>query len=171
LAIRAAGSEEEKRTMRGDLKNWRTLSGSKGFEAGFTFLERNDLATLPLGRHDIDGDSVYVLLQRSMTRSPAEGRFESHHRYIDIQFLIAGEEMIGLAPVERLNVTAPYDDAKDITFYAVAKGFEEVSLEPGQFAVFFPADGHMPLCAAGQPMEIHKAVVKVKLDFWSTLQE
>lgn len=156
--------------MRGNLKDWRKLDGTKGLEAGFTFLERPDLTALPLGRHDIEGDSVYVLLQKSMTRPPAEGRFESHQRYIDIQFLITGEEVIGLAPVENLEVTAPYNEAKDITFYAVAKGFEAVSLAPGQFAVFFPADGHMPLCAAGQPMEIHKAVVKVKLAYWQSLQ-
>jgi YhcH/YjgK/YiaL family protein len=154
--------------MIGHLKDWRTNPAARGFEAGFTFLERSDLATLPLGRHDIDGDSVYAILQRSVTRLPADGRFETHEQYIDIQFLIAGEEVIGLAPVNGLRVTEPYDAAKDIAFYATPNGWERLALTPGQFAVFFPDDGHMPLCAAGQPMAIHKAVVKVKVDYWKS---
>lgn len=157
--------------MTGDLKDWQELKGAKGLEVGFAFLERPDLTTLPLGRHDIDGDAVYAILQRSMTHSPAEGRFEFHRQYIDIQFLIAGEEVIGQAPVESLAVTTPYDEAKDIAFYAVAEQFQHVLLKPGQFAVLFPADGHMPLCQAGQPMEIHKAVVKVKPEYWKRFQE
>ena len=157
--------------MTGNLKDWQKLKGAKGLEPGFKFLERPGLATLPLGRHDIEGDSVYVLLQKPMTRPPAEGKFESHQKYIDIQFLIAGEEVIGLAPVESLKVTTPYDEAKDIAFYAVAEKFQKISLKPGQFAVLFPADGHMPLCPAGQPMEIYKAVVKVKLEYWKKFQD
>ena len=153
--------------MTGHLNDWRTINGTQGLEAGFTFLERPDLARLPLGRHDIEGDSVYVLLQRSTTRPPAEGRFESHQQYIDIQYLIAGEEVIGVAPAESLTVSTPYHGEKDITFYAVPDTYEPVDLVPGQFAVFFPADGHMPLCSAGQPIEIHKAVVKVRVDSWT----
>jgi biofilm protein TabA len=154
--------------MTGHLKDWRTCPAARGLEAGFTFLERPDLATQTLGRHDIEGDSVYVILQRSLTRPPADGRFESHQQYIDIQFLIAGAEVIGVAPVNSLRTTEPYDATKDIAFYALPDDWERVALTPGQFAVFFPEDGHMPVCAAGQPMEIHKAVVKVKVDYWKS---
>jgi biofilm protein TabA len=150
--------------MTGNLTDWRKLNGTQGLEAGFTFLERPDLATLPLGRHEIDGDSVYAIIQKPMTRPPAEGRFESHEQYIDIQFLIAGEEVIGVVPVAALQATTPYDAGKDIMFYANPPQFQQVPLKPGQFAVFFPGDGHIPLCPAGQQMEIHKAVVKVKME-------
>jgi biofilm protein TabA len=171
MTFRAGRSAEENRIMTGNLKDWQKLKGAKGLEAGFRFLEGPDLAALPLGRHDIDGDVVYALLQRATTRPPVDGRFESHDRYIDIQFLIEGDEVIGLAPAATLQVATPYDAGKDITFYANPPQFEQVPLKPGQFAVFFPADGHMPLCSVGPPMEIHKAVVKVKLEYWKRLQD
>jgi YhcH/YjgK/YiaL family protein len=167
----AGAPAEERKIMTGNLRDWRKLKGVKGLEAGFQFLERDDLATLPLGRHDIVGDSVYVILQKPRTRPPSEGKFEAHQNYIDIQCLIAGEEVIGITPVENLKVTTPYDPAKDIAFYAVPEKFGKIPLNPGQFTVLFPADGHLPLCPAGNPMEIHKAVVKVKLDYWKKFQE
>ncbi len=150
----------------GELKQWRSVGGVRGLEAGFEFLERGDPTALPLGKHEIHGDAVYALAMRSPSRDPASGQFESHQEYIDIQCLISGEETIGVAPVEELLVVTPYDAAKDIIFYAVPERYRRLEIHPGHFAVFFPREGHMPLCHAGPPHELHKVVVKVKTDYW-----
>jgi len=57
----------------GELKRWRNLEGTKGLAAGFEFLERGDLAALPMGRHIIDGDSVFALAMQSPSREPSAG--------------------------------------------------------------------------------------------------
>jgi YhcH/YjgK/YiaL family protein len=142
----------------------------KGLEAGFEFLGRGDLAALPMGKHTIDGDSVFALAMQSPSRDPSAGKFEAHQVYIDIQYLVSGAEMIGLAPVEGLKVTTPYDAAKDIVFYAVPATYQEVEIRPGHFAVFFPGEGHLPMCHSHGPHELHKVVVKVKMDYWKSRQ-
>ena len=60
------------------------------FAAAFEFLRRPDLDTLSTGRHVIDGDELFVLIQRSSGRTREEAKLESHRRYIDIQYVIAG---------------------------------------------------------------------------------
>ena len=154
----------------GDLKGWRTLKDVKGLEAGFEFLERGDLAALSMGKHPIDGDSVFALAMQSPSRDPSDGRFEAHQEYIDIQYLVSGEEMIGLAPVEGLKVTSPYDAAKDIAFYAVPATYKALEIHPGHFAVLFPGEGHLPMCHSHGPHQLHKVVVKVKVDSWKARQ-
>ncbi len=150
----------------GVLKGWRSLGGVGGLEPGFEFLERGDLTALPLGKHAIQGDQVYAVAMRSLSRAPESGKFESHQEYIDIQYLISGEETIGVAPVEELLVVTPYDPAKDIIFYAVPERYRRLEIRPGHFAVFLPGEGHIPLCHAGAPRELHKVVVKVKTEYW-----
>ena len=152
--------------MFGDLKSWRTVGGVQGLEVGFEFLERTNFAGLPTGRHEILGDLVYTSAMKSPSRAPEAGQFESHREYIDIQYLVSGEEVIGVAPVEGLQVVTPYDAVKDTVFYAVPESFQELEVHPGHFAVFFPGEGHLPLCHSHGLHELHKVVVKVRMDYW-----
>jgi biofilm protein TabA len=149
-----------------ELKRWRSIGGFEGLEAGLDFLERTDLAALPMGKHEILGDSVFALAMKSPSRAPETGQFESHREYIDIQFLLSGEETIGVAPVEELQVATPYDAAKDIVFYALPKTYKNLVIRPGHFAVFFPPEGHLPMCHSNGPHELHKVVVKVRMGYW-----
>ena len=154
----------------GELKRWRNLEGTKGLAAGFEFLERSDLAALPMGRHIIDGDSVFALAMQSPSREPSAEKFEAHQDYIDIQYLVSGEEVIGVTPVAGLQITTPYDAAKDIVFYAVPATYKDLEIRPGHFAVLFPGEGHLPMCHSHGPHQLHKVVVKVKVDYWKTRQ-
>jgi len=153
------------------LDGWRTIEGIQGFEAGFEFLERADLATLPDGRHPIQGDDVYALIMRAPSKTVREARFESHRDYIDIQYLVSGDEALGVLPIGELTGATPYDPAKDIVFYATPARYPALRLPPDHFAVFFPADGHQPMCHAGTPGQLHKAVVKVKVSTWEARRE
>lgn len=130
---------------------------------GFAFLEQLP-ADAPLGRHDIDGDAVYALVQRYPTRPEAETRLEAHRRYIDIQYLVAGREVIHWAALADLaEVTRPYDAVTDVAFYAAVADMVPVRLRAGRFAILFPDDAHAPCCAWGDPAEVLKVVVKVEV--------
>ncbi len=52
-----------------------------------------------------------------------------------------------------------YNEAKDCTLYPGVKAQTLVTCKPGQFAIFFPQDGHQPCIGKG---DIHKAIFKVK---------
>lgn len=166
----AAPSQKGKRMFHDQLKNWRKLKQAQPFKAGFEFLEKTDLPTMPLGRHDIEGDALYALVQKGSSRPPAEGKFEAHQKYIDIQYLVSGLEIIQVAPVASLKIVTPYDDSKDIAFYSHPEKFDSIIMHPGTFAVLFPEDGHMPLCHSGGPHELFKVVVKVKVEYWKAHQ-
>jgi len=126
------------------------------------FLRRPDLATLADGRVEIDGDRVYAVVQHAETARPAEPVFEAHRRYLDVHYLLAGEEVIGCAPLSELRVTAAYDAATEAVLGTVpAEAVTAVVLRPGHLAVLYPDDAHAPKLAAARPAALHKIVVKV----------
>ena len=80
----------------GELKQWKSINGLAGLEGAFEFLEKNQNQELPLGRHPINGDDIYAIIVRAPSRPDEAGQFESHRKYIDVQYLDAGMESIGL---------------------------------------------------------------------------
>jgi len=151
----------------GRLEGWQKIQGIEGLEAGLEFLARTNLGALPLGKHEIQGEAVYAMAMKAPSKPVAEARFEAHRNYIDIQYLISGEEMIGLLPIGQLTGATPYDAAKGLLFYQTPARYHELRVPPGHFAVFFPDEGHMPMCHAGGPHELHKVVVKVQMSHWA----
>jgi biofilm protein TabA len=133
-----------------------------GFAAGFDWLLRFDPSTAD-GRYAIDGDAVFALVQTFTTAPVAEKRFESHLKYIDIQCVIRGTEMMQVAPRGELTVTEPYQEARDIAFYSSSKSCTDLVCPPGSFALFYPHDGHKPCCLVGAAQTVQKVVIKVKL--------
>ena len=129
--------------------------------AGFVFLEQFRPDS-PAGRCEIDGDSVYAIVQRYQTRPVTGMQLEAHRRYIDIQYIASGREVIQWAPLAGLTeVTQPYDDVKDAALFALTADVVPVPLHTGHFAILFPDDAHAPCCAWGDPAEVLKVVVKV----------
>jgi YhcH/YjgK/YiaL family protein len=138
------------------------LPPAAGFAKALAFLRRPDLANLPDGRYELDGDSVYAMVQRYATGPGPEPKFEAHRKYIDVQFLAAGAEIIGWAPLGRLAVSEPYDADRDVCFGRVAAGgWTPALLLAGELAVLYPEDAHAPRLAAGGPGAVTKVVVKV----------
>lgn len=137
----------------------RYLPLGKGFEKARTFLLEKDLPTLPPGKYPIDGDLVYAIVARDQGRNKEDALLETHDLYIDVQMVLSGLETMGWKPrAGCAHPAGPHDPERDIRFYKDAPdGF--VTVQPGQFAVFFPEDAHMPLLSGGM---IHKVVVKIR---------
>jgi YhcH/YjgK/YiaL family protein len=97
--------------------------------------------------------------------APVETRqYEAHRRYIDIQYMVHGREIMHWAPLPMLtHVTMPFDVEKDAMLLGLAPGGAPIPVQAGQFAVFFPDDGHIPSCAWDEPAEVLKVVVKVRV--------
>ena len=128
----------------------------------FAFLHRQDLSGLPDGKAEIDGERVYAIIQRYETIKTETPKFEFHRKYIDVQFIVSGEETIGWAPVERMTITEAYNADKDICFGTVAaRKWTPVRLQAGQLTVLRPEDGHAPKLAVGTASPVMKIVVKI----------
>jgi len=161
----AAPQQQEGVAVKGNLKDWSSAPGIKGLERAFEFFARTDLAALPLGRTDIEGDDVYVMISEAETRPPEQVKFEAHRRYIDIQLVVRGQESIGYAPVTSLVTAEPYDATKDIEFFSVPQESAALALRAGDFVVFAPGDGHRPSLHLDGPHVSRKAVVKVSVAY------
>lgn len=119
-----------------------------------------DFTHREVGRYDLDGDNLFVILNDYETVSPKGGHLEGHRKYIDVQYLVRGTEWIGYAPLAGQTIVTDYDDADDCILYRGAATF--VPFEAGMFAVFFPLDLHLP--GVGEiPAPVRKVVVKVKI--------
>jgi biofilm protein TabA len=131
--------------------------------AAFDYLAAFDPAT-PDGKYPVDEDRVHVLVQSYVTRPAAEKKWESHRRYLDVQYIVAGREHITVAPIGALEGATEYNEAKDVINYGGAPGeASTLYLEGGQFAIFLPEDGHRPGVEAGGSGDVRKVVVKVLL--------
>ena len=149
----------------GELKSWQSHPRLRRLEVAFRFLQRTDLKTLTVGKHLIDGEKVYALVDKSPSVPPETAEFESHRKYIDVHYLLAGQAMTGFAPVEKLQVIKPYEEKTDAASYSIPESYSKLKMVPGKFAVFFPGGGHMPWCHLDGPHELHRVVVKVQYDY------
>lgn len=158
-----AADTGESRLVQGDLKTWRSHASLRRLAVAFRFLERPDLKTLPVGRHELGGQ-VHAMIDKSASLPPEKVEFEVHRKYIDVHYMISGQVTTGFAPVEKLQLHSPYDEKGDAAMYYVPASYTKVKLYPGNFAVFFPGGGHMPNCHLDGVHDLHKVVVKVPQD-------
>ena len=149
-----------------------TLAGSERFEGlhprfgkAFAFLRSRDLAKLPPGRIDIDGDAVYAnVIDTTLKPWDADAQLEQHRAYFDIHVPVSGEEIDGYIYDEagaKANAAA-FNVEKDYVLFRNPK-MAKVALKPGEFAIFHPPYGaHAPNKTEGAPRPHRKIVIKVK---------
>ncbi len=140
------------------------VSMTPALKKALAFLRGQDVPGLPDGKAEIDGDRVYAIIQRYETIKTDAPTFEFHRKYIDIQFIVSGEETIGWTPMESMAITEAYNADKDISFGKAGAGtWTPVRLQAGQLALLRPEDGHAPKLACGEPSPVMKIVVKIAI--------
>jgi YhcH/YjgK/YiaL family protein len=123
------------------------------------------------GRHELEGADLYASFSSYETASPLEKPFEVHRRYIDIQAVLAGRELLYWAPLAGLAAHQAYSEAEDVAFFEdPAGGGAGLLLDPGSFVVLFPQDAHKPGCrvaggsgGTGGAGQVRKLVLKVRV--------
>ena len=128
------------------------------FKSAFDYIRQIDINTIPAGRHEIDGENMYALVQEYNTKLKEEGKWEAHRRYIDLQYVVQGAEGMGYANIHHLQ-QGDYDANKD--FLPLFGEGDQVVLKSGYFVLLFPEDAHMPGMAIGNPKPAKKVVIKI----------
>ena len=128
------------------------------FEEVVKFVKEHDLMTLEVGKHPIKGDDLFLNIAVAKGKTDEEAVFETHRRMLDIQIPLDAPEAYGYIPLSDLP-EAEYNDAKDVTKYPGVPSPTLVNCKPGDFAIFWPQDGHKPCVGSG---EIRKAIFKVR---------
>ncbi len=134
-----------------------------GIVRAIEYLGSTDFTFVESGQYELDGKKLISIVQRYKTRTPEQAIWESHRKYIDVQFIAGGHERFGYAKLANAPaVQMPYSDEKDVIFYE--PGTEIFDAPAGTFMIFYPEDIHAPCLAAGSPpapSEVVKVVVKV----------
>jgi len=128
------------------------------FKQAFDFLQTTDLLTLVPGKHELDGSNLFVNVVEVEGKPATEAKMETHKRYIDIQIPVTAAETMGWIALNKLKqTTQEYNAEKDVAFFGdIASNL--ITVQPGEFAIFFPEDAHQPGIASGQHK---KAIIKV----------
>jgi YhcH/YjgK/YiaL family protein len=127
----------------------------------FKFLaDSANLATLAPGKYPIDGENAYASITDVPTRTLDAAKWESHRKYIDLQYVIRGEEKIGVTPLASATVTVPYNEAKDGANYTADGVYYTAT--PQEFYLFFPSEVHRPNIKVDGFDTDKKLVIKIK---------
>ncbi len=122
------------------------------------FLATTDFSAMELGRYELS-DSIYYMVQEYDTAPKTVS--EAHKAYIDIQLIVSGREVIGVAPIECDKQLVEEKPEKDVWKYTCDT--QPITLADGQFMVLYPEDIHMPGATLGAPVHCRKVVAKVKV--------
>lgn len=131
------------------------------FKQAFDYIRQHDLNSLPVGKIELNGEQLFLSVAEMEGKERDKALIETHQRYIDIQMPLQGVEIIGWRSESMCtSVSKPYDVDKDIAFFE-DQPTNYITLHPGQFAIFFPHDGHAPGISNES---IKKIIFKIKTE-------
>lgn len=120
-----------------------------------------EIQNMENGRYEIDGDNIFMQVMDAQTQSLEERKIESHRKYIDVQVVLRGKEILGFG-IADANVEIEEEiEEKDIIFYKALENETFIKATEGCFNIFFPEDLHRPGVLYDEAGMIKKAVVKV----------
>ena len=125
------------------------------------FLGKCGAGVIAEGRHELDGDKLYVNVQSYASKSFNPDMLEYHKKYVDVQLILAGSETLYYEPAGTAEVTA-YNPETDCGFNKVPASALPLKLEVGNFVILLPEEGHLP--GVGDGSAVVKAVVKISAD-------
>ena len=124
------------------------------------FIKNTDFDKMSDGRLNIT-DTIWANLQTYETKQ--EALFEAHRDYIDLQYLISGQEKIGVVSYSKCKTEIEYDKDKDIEFLNSLEG-EYIEMSSGHFLILYPDDAHKPSISIEQPLTVRKLVAKIPVE-------
>lgn len=127
------------------------------------FLQDTNFTSMKNGKYDIKDDAIFFIVQRYETKPFSDGKLETHKKYIDIQYLAEGSEILGYDSTENLEIADPYNDQNDITFYKLSKNTSPIVLNEKKFCILFPQAAHMPGKYIDKPSDVLKVVIKIRI--------
>ena len=130
-----------------------------GINNALDFISKQANINISDGKYNIINDDIYANVQTYETKD--DGLFEAHRKYIDLQFIISGEEKIGVANIKSCKTVTEYDKEKDVEFLETDK-YEYIHLKAEDFLILYPEDAHKPCITDKTKSTVKKVVVKIR---------
>ncbi len=126
----------------------------------FAYIEETDFSKISAGKYEIVNDSIFALVQEYDTKEISDCKLEGHSKYIDVQYIISGVELMGITSLKNQQPSTKNDES-DYALYDCDSTF--IRVDAGMFTIFFPDDLHMPGIKLNQISRVKKVVVKVRI--------
>ena len=146
-----------------DAARYDVLSGR--IAEALKWLQTVDTSVLQEGKNPIRGEDIFCSVHFYDTTGADARPWEGHRKYIDIHFIIKGEEIIGISPIDVMQIKKDYDAQTDFIEFEGATQ-QQILLKEGMFLIAFPEDIHKTALQVvpGQTCAVKKGIIKVLLD-------
>jgi len=131
------------------------------FKQAFDFLKETDIDSLAAGKHEIDGDLIFAIINKYNTETPETVQLEAHKEYIDLQYVHQGNETLGFATLTSQNPIKDYDKKDD--FQLFEQEYDSITLNKGMFSILYPTDIHAPGLVYKEKEAVVKVVIKISI--------
>src|SRR5690349_12914404 len=143
------------------LENAENYNGlGEGISKALSYLQSTDFSQLQPGKYEIDGDQPFAVISEYQTKNIRDEKLESHRKYMDIQYIVSGVELMGMTLLNNQPPSREYDESRDFMLYDDEPDFF-IKVSAGMFTIFYPTDLHMPSIEVGEPAGIKKVVMKI----------
>ena len=138
------------------------------FQLAFNYLEAltDDFLKIKDGEviKEMLTDDIFVLKQVYKSKNREDCFFESHKKYIDIQYIFKGSEIMDVSNLNDLEILEDYDESRDFIKYKSKKSFSSLLIKENELAIFYPSDAHQPCVKNGNNELVYKAVIKLPIN-------
>ena len=152
------GDFKKKKNLGEDLQSTVDFLTCSDHQAVFNQLEKGSSQKV-----EIDGERIFAVYQKYDSKDGSKPIFEAHRKFIDVQYLHSGSELIFVSDIEGAKVNQAYDEENDFELFEL-KQWSTLRMKAGMASVLYPEDLHAPCILCGQSQLIEKVVVKVKID-------
>ncbi len=145
----------------GNIKDCKRYSGmNEAFAKAFAFLQtlNEDSVDDKIDEGGVRG-GISVIKKSDTMPDGSPKPFEAHRKYIDIHFVVKGEERFGYAHIDTVTPTMEYDEAGDYQLLTGKADF--LTLRAGDFCITYPEDAHMPCMTTDGDAEVKKVILKI----------
>lgn len=118
-----------------------------------------DFTAHPDGQKEFNG--VLFKTFTASTDLPENRTPETHRDFIDVQFVISGDEEVEFCSLGDIRPAVEKPDDDNYFYHRSSLKLNAMSLRDGDFVVFFPWDIHSPLCHKTDKNIVRKIVAKV----------
>ncbi len=144
---------------------------------GIEFLKTADFSAFPNGKTVIKtdeyGEQLYINILEYQSHAPSQAVIEKHNNYVDIQYVISGQEYMGSVKFDSSRkIKTPYNPETDMAlfeletmpFFAVdCDSPQKFIVHQGEFMIFTPDDLHSSMIFIDQPGHVRKVIVKCRV--------
>lgn len=121
-----------------------------------------DMSSLRVGTYPVN-DFFYYSVQEYYTKDKQNCIAESHRKYVDVQWMVEGEEKILVSDISRLAQQEEYNEETDISLWRSVENMMQIVLQSGTYTVLYPENVHMGCVALYKSTRVKKIVGKIKV--------